>query len=90
MGAAFARGGLRGAVAGGLLHRLRPAGGDAAGRREGHRRRRGRRGRRGGGRQHGAPQAVTVTFNRPYLLLITAKATGEPLFLAEVDNPAAS
>jgi serine protease inhibitor len=36
-----------------------------------------------------APQTVTITFNRPYLLLITAKASGEPLFLAEVDNPAA-
>jgi serine protease inhibitor len=35
-------------------------------------------------------QTVTVTFNRPYLLLITAKATGEPLFLAKVDNPTAS
>jgi serpin B len=35
-------------------------------------------------------QTVTITFNRPYLLLITAKATGEPLFLAKVDNPAAS
>jgi serine protease inhibitor len=35
-------------------------------------------------------QLVTVTFNRPYLLLISAKATGEPLFLATVDNPAAS
>jgi serine protease inhibitor len=35
-------------------------------------------------------QTVTITFNRPYLLLITAKATGEPLFLATVDNPAAS
>jgi serine protease inhibitor len=34
-------------------------------------------------------QTVTITFNRPYLLLITAKATGEPLFLAKVDNPAA-
>ncbi len=33
---------------------------------------------------------VTITFNRPYLLLITAKATGEPLFLAKVDNPTAS
>jgi serpin B len=31
--------------------------------------------------------AVNVDFNRPYLLLITAKATGEPLFLARVDNP---
>ena len=36
------------------------------------------------------PPTITITFNRPYLLLITAKATGEPLFLAEVDNPAAS
>jgi serine protease inhibitor len=35
-------------------------------------------------------RAVTVTFNRPYLLLITAKATGEPLFLAKVGNPTAS
>jgi len=29
-----------------------------------------------------------ITFNRPYLLLVSAKATGEPLFLAEVANPA--
>jgi len=36
-----------------------------------------------------APRVVAIAFNRPYLLLITAKATGEPLFLAEVDNPAA-
>jgi serpin B len=36
-----------------------------------------------------APPTITITFNRPYLLLITAKATGEPLFLAEVDNPGA-
>jgi serine protease inhibitor len=35
------------------------------------------------------PQAVDISFNRPYLLLITATATGEPLFLATVDNPAA-
>jgi serine protease inhibitor len=35
-------------------------------------------------------QHVTVTFNRPYLLLISAMATGEPLFLATVDNPTAS
>jgi serpin B len=35
-------------------------------------------------------QVVNVTFNRPYLLLISAKATGEPLFLATVDNPTAS
>jgi serpin B len=33
---------------------------------------------------------VIIQFNRPYLLLVSAKATGEPLFLAEVDNPAAS
>jgi serine protease inhibitor len=32
----------------------------------------------------------TVTFNRPYLLLVSAKSTGEPLFLAQVANPAAS
>ena len=37
-----------------------------------------------------APLTVTITFNRPYLLLITAKATGEPLFLAKVGNPTAS
>jgi serine protease inhibitor len=35
-------------------------------------------------------KAVNVTFNRPYLMLITAEETGEPLFLAEVDNPLAS
>ena len=33
---------------------------------------------------------VTIWFNRPYLMLVSAKATGEPLFLAEVGNPAAS
>ena len=32
---------------------------------------------------------VTVQFNRPYLMLVSARATGEPLFLAEVANPAA-
>ena len=31
---------------------------------------------------------IDVTFDRPYLLLVSAKATGEPLFLAEVANPA--
>jgi serpin B len=31
-----------------------------------------------------------VTFDRPYLMLISATATGEPLFLAEVANPNAS
>jgi serpin B len=33
---------------------------------------------------------VVVQFDRPYLMLISAKATGEPLFLAQVDNPVAS
>ena len=36
------------------------------------------------------PQTITITFNRPYLLLVSAKATGEPLFLAQVANPASS
>jgi serpin B len=31
-----------------------------------------------------------VVFDRPYLLLVTGTATGEPLFLARVANPAAS
>jgi serine protease inhibitor len=30
-----------------------------------------------------------VTFDRPYLLMVTAPATGEPLFMARVTNPAA-
>jgi serpin B len=34
-----------------------------------------------------APPPISVTFDRPYLMLITAKASGEPLFLARVDNP---
>jgi serpin B len=33
---------------------------------------------------------VTVTFDRPYLMLVSATSTGEPLFLAEVANPTAS
>ena len=33
---------------------------------------------------------VPVVFDRPYLLLVTGQATGEPLFLARVANPAAS
>ncbi|HTR91761.1 MAG TPA: serpin family protein [Trebonia sp.] len=33
---------------------------------------------------------VTITFDRPYLMLVSAKSTGEPLFLAEVANPTAS
>jgi serpin B len=32
---------------------------------------------------------VTIRFDRPYLLLVSARATGEPLFLAQVGNPAA-
>ncbi|HSZ43264.1 MAG TPA: serpin family protein [Trebonia sp.] len=41
-----------------------------------------------------APTAVSIapraiTFNRPYLMLVTDTATGEPLFLARVANPAA-
>ncbi|HEY3878134.1 MAG TPA: hypothetical protein VGM12_05995 [Trebonia sp.] len=35
-------------------------------------------------------EVVTVRFDRPYLLLVSATATGEPLFLAAVANPAAS
>lgn len=31
-----------------------------------------------------------LTFDRPYLLMVSAKATGEPLFLAAVANPASS
>lgn len=34
-----------------------------------------------------AYEPVSVLFNRPYLMLVSAKATGEPLFLAEVANP---
>lgn len=34
--------------------------------------------------------AGTVTFNRPYLLLVRDTATGEPLFLARVADPATS
>jgi serpin B len=41
-----------------------------------------------------APTAVSLTpddivFNRPYLMLVTDTATGEPLFLARVANPSA-
>jgi serine protease inhibitor len=35
-------------------------------------------------------QLVTIRFDRPYLLLVAAKTTGEALFLAAVANPAAS
>jgi serpin B len=34
-----------------------------------------------------APVGQVVTFNRPYLMLITSAATGEPLFLVRVVNP---
>jgi serpin B len=34
-----------------------------------------------------APTGPTVTFDRPYLMLITSAATGEPLFLVRVVNP---
>jgi serpin B len=34
-------------------------------------------------------ESPPVAFDRPYLLLVTDKATGEPLFLARVANPAA-
>jgi serpin B len=37
----------------------------------------------------GRVPSPTVTFNRPYLMLVTDTATGEPLFLAKVANPAA-
>jgi serpin B len=37
-----------------------------------------------------APPRRIITFNRPYLLLVTDTATGEPLFLARVADPAAS
>jgi serine protease inhibitor len=35
------------------------------------------------------PAGPRVTFDRPYLLLVTSTATGDPLFLARVANPAA-
>jgi serpin B len=35
-----------------------------------------------------ATPASQVTFDRPYLLLVTATSTGEPLFLARVADPA--
>ncbi|HEY6312260.1 MAG TPA: hypothetical protein VIY52_15845 [Streptosporangiaceae bacterium] len=34
-------------------------------------------------------EGTQVTFDRPYLMLVTDSATGEPLFLARVANPAA-
>jgi serpin B len=37
-----------------------------------------------------ASPAVRIAFNRPYLMMVWAQTTGEPLFLAEVANPAAS
>jgi serpin B len=35
-------------------------------------------------------EGAAVTFDRPYLMLVTDGATGEPLFLARVANPAAT
>jgi serine protease inhibitor len=35
------------------------------------------------------PSSPQIVFDRPYLLLVTDTATGEPLFLARVANPAA-
>ena len=35
------------------------------------------------------PPHAQIVFDRPYLLLVTDTATGEPLFLARVANPAA-
>ena len=37
-----------------------------------------------------APPRRIITFDRPYVLLVTDTATGEPLFLARVADPAAS
>jgi serpin B len=37
----------------------------------------------------GEAVAHVVVFNRPYVLLVSAKSTGEPLFLATVANPSA-
>jgi serine protease inhibitor len=36
------------------------------------------------------PQGASVTFDRPYLMLVTDSTTGEPLFLARVANPVAN
>jgi serpin B len=36
------------------------------------------------------PPGARVAFDRPYLLLVTGTATGEPLFMAWVANPDAS
>jgi serine protease inhibitor len=37
-----------------------------------------------------APPPRTIVFNRPYLMLVTDAATGEPLFFAKVADPTAS
>jgi serine protease inhibitor len=37
----------------------------------------------------GRQEVPTLTFDRPFLLLVTAAGTGEPLFLARVANPQA-
>ena len=81
--------GLLRAIAAGVLHRLRTAGGHAPCRREGHRRQ-ARRPPSASPRTGGEFNPHTVVFNRPYLMLVTATSTGEPLFLAKVANPAAA
>ncbi len=77
-----------------------PGGAPAAGRRGGPRnrfitssgspRRPRNRARRGGVPFLNGAGGHYVTFDRPYLLVVSAKATGEPLFLAEVANPVSS
>ncbi len=37
----------------------------------------------------GEVMSPVVTFDRPYLMLVTSRDTGEPLFMARVANPAA-
>ena len=34
-----------------------------------------------------SPQPRPVTFDRPYLMLVTDRTTGEPLFMARVTDP---
>jgi serine protease inhibitor len=31
--------------------------------------------------------SLEISFNRPYLMIVTDSATGEPLFVARVANP---
>jgi serpin B len=35
----------------------------------------------------GEVMSPAVTFDRPYLMVVTARDTGEPLFMARVANP---